>query len=219
VSGRTTLASSYTFNCQVTVYGVNGTSLTASELCSITMNPGPATQFVMSASTNNLSTGLSFTVTLTAQDEYGNTAHYNGTATITYNGTGILSISSPSSVRLSAGKGSITIRATHSGNVTLTASITGLGVHSQQITINPSLFVYNLILIAFDANGNPAGGDPGYPPGEYAYSTTPQNSSFDVLAWINGLEQTLSDQLTSEGYDMGAGSSVNELSLTETPVN
>ena len=110
-----------------TVTATNTTG-TANQNFSITVSPGPATQFSVSAPAT-ANAGAAFNVTLTAQDQYGNTATgYTGTVHFTST-DGSAALPANSTLTNGTGTFSVTLRTagnqTITGTDTVTASITG----------------------------------------------------------------------------------------------
>ncbi len=82
--------------------------------------------------------GAPFTVTITAEDRYGNTVSgYNGPVTLTSSdGQTILGL--PASITLSNGSATVTVTLDKANNVTLTASAGSVQGTSSAITVSPA---------------------------------------------------------------------------------
>jgi hypothetical protein len=105
---------------------------------SVTVIGGPATKFVLSAPATSPA-GSAFTVDVTATDQYGNTASYNGSPTLTTSDTGA-GVSLPATVTLTAGTGSFSATLVTAGSQTITATdstVTPNLTGSTSITIDP----------------------------------------------------------------------------------
>jgi hypothetical protein len=122
-----------------------------SQTYGLTVNPGPAASFAVSAP-GTATVGTGFGVTVTAKDAYDNTATgFSGTVTLTSsNGQSV----PPVSVRVTNGTGSGTLTPKHSGTATLTASAGSIKGSSGVITVYPSLYSYSFTLYAWDHDDN-----------------------------------------------------------------
>jgi hypothetical protein len=107
---------------------------------SLTVNPGSATQFVVSGFPSPIDAGVAHTVTVTAQDMYGNVATgYAGTVKITSSDSKAVL---PANVGLTNGVGSFTVTLKTAGtqSITATDTVTSSITGSQTgITVNPAL--------------------------------------------------------------------------------
>jgi hypothetical protein len=155
LSGTTTSARTSSFTVQVT--NTSATGFTATQTCTLTVNPGPMYGITVSAPAS-IGSGSSFTVTVTGTDLYGNTANYSGPVTLRYAASSGGRVSLPSFIQLTNGTGSFTVLANHSGEVTLIAladsAISGSIGANSSITIYPTLFTYTFMEYAYDSNGN-----------------------------------------------------------------
>jgi hypothetical protein len=132
LSGQTTVAGSYAFTVQVSDPTL--TSMTATEACTLLVNPGAISTFLLSAP-STVTAGTGFSVTVTAKDTYGNTATgYSGTVALTSSDGQTLS---QNSVTISHGLGSATVALKVADTTTLTATSGSLKGTSSSIAVSP----------------------------------------------------------------------------------
>ena len=138
LSGTTTRAATFTFTVNV---AVNGASLSANQLCSLTINPGPASTLVVTASGTAM-VGSTLTVTVTAEDAYSNRCTgYNGYVMLTSSNTQSLG---PAPIKLTNGTGTVSLTPTHSGTTMLTAAAGMIGSNHVVVTVNPSEYWWTI---------------------------------------------------------------------------
>ena len=147
LSGTTTTAGTFGFTVRATDTVADAFT---SRAYTLTVNPGAVSSFVLASSTTSTITGNSFSITITAQDRYGNTASYNGALMLTSSNSQVVS---SLSVTLTNGQGTATLTANHSGTVTLSATGSSLQSNSVTITVDPSLYLYTATFYAYDRAG------------------------------------------------------------------
>ena len=105
---------------------------------SLTVTPGVATQLVVSSSSETQTAGVPFSVTVTAEDAYGNVAtSYNGTVQFTSSdGQAVLPVDST----LSSGTGtfSVTLETAGTQSIAATDTVTNTITGSLTVTVNPA---------------------------------------------------------------------------------
>src|SRR5262249_53503800 len=96
------------------------------------------TRLVLSLSNTALRVGSGFSVTITAQDAFGNRATSNDSVALNSSNAAIVS---STTVTLVNGQGVVSLTPRHSGTATLTAT-TGSLSSSTSITVSPSLYTF-----------------------------------------------------------------------------
>jgi len=165
LSGRTTLAGSFTLTVNVTDTTERG--LSGSERCTLTVNPGAASTFAVTSQAT-ATAGVSFLVAITAKDAYGNLATgFSGNLTLissdgqtvhlaTVNAfnrglaSDLVTLDTADRLTLSASSG--TIRGT-TGTITVSpAAVAGFAI-SEPTTVTAGVR-FNVTITAKDAFGN-----------------------------------------------------------------
>ena len=131
LSGKTTVAGSYSFSLKVT--DTTRPTLNASQTFTLTVTPGAIASFTVSAP-NTVTTGNAFSVVITAKDAYGNTVtSYKGSDTLTCSDG--QKIVGSSTVSLTNGVGTAVITLNVADKLTITASSGSLKGTSGSITV------------------------------------------------------------------------------------
>jgi hypothetical protein len=149
-----TRSDTYTIGVSVTFGNIPWATVSATY--QLTVNPGPVSQFIVSAP-STATVGSRFQVTVTAVDGYGNTAHYNGVVTLVSSHTDQVSSASFS---LTDGIGSTYLTPSHSGEylhegpVAFTVIVDGIARSGFTVTVNPSAYLYTFWGQAFDGDGH-----------------------------------------------------------------
>jgi hypothetical protein len=216
----------------------------------LTVFPGPVVEFALSGIPSTGTVGVGIPVTVTAKDAYGNTVtSYNGPApnfddslmgTFSETGNFNAGVFTMTWIPNTAEVGQQTIQAVYDYVIRGDGQIMGSGKivsNIVNITVNPasggssggsgggsgqpSEYVYTLVLMAWDAEGDPVTGVAGETSANtFVYTTPPENlTSVQQLQQINETEAALQQQLEDMGWDMGSGSLVSEVSFTATPAS
>jgi hypothetical protein len=125
---------------------------------SMTIKPPAASYFVISGVPKSLTVGNSAPVTITALDNYGNTANFNGTAKISIDVTSALH--APGTVTLQNGVGTFTITANEScafltiTNVSLRVTTNSLSSAVSKIVTNPSEYNFQIAIGVYISGPN-----------------------------------------------------------------
>jgi hypothetical protein len=157
-----------------TITVTTGTVSTTSS--AITVSVGTLYQFVFGSITGTKTAGTTFSITITAEDQYGNTiTTYNSATALTETGPGAGGTVSPPSVTFTSGTYSGSVYVTKSGSlVTITATSGSINTASGTFTVNPGALAsftmtgyptsvthghsfgssHNVVVTAYDAYGN-----------------------------------------------------------------
>ncbi len=121
-----------------TITASNGISPDATQSFTLTVNPAPATHFVVSAP-STATAGTAFSFTVTAQDAFNNTATgYSGTVHFTSSDVGV-GVVLPADATLTSGTGTFSATLVTAGNQTITATDTVTAAyHRDHRTRSPS---------------------------------------------------------------------------------
>jgi hypothetical protein len=141
LSGKATVAGTYSFTVKVTDTTLPG--LTASQTEMLTVTPGAVASFALSAP-STVSAGSAFGVTVTAKDAFGNTVTgYKGSATLaSSDGQKVVGTQT---VSLANGMGTASITLDTADKVTLTASTGSIKGTSGSITVIPGTLATFLV--------------------------------------------------------------------------
>ena len=172
IGGTLTLNSvSYT-KAETVTFTASSTGITSSSASnSVTFTAGTATKLAIATITSPQAVSTAFSVTITAQDAYGNNTTSSAAITLASSGTGTLTGNTGS---LSGGTLTLSsVKYTKAETVTFTASASGLttSVASNAVTFNagpatklsiatiatqPVGVGFSIVVTSVDANGNPA---------------------------------------------------------------
>ncbi len=129
---------------KITIYNAAATTLTATQgsltasTGSFTVNPASASQFSF-ATIGAQTAGVQFGVTMTAEDQYGNLAKYEGTKSITFTGPksspGGEKPSYPSTVAFTSGVGTAQVKLYNAATTTLEAAQSGVEGNSNSFAV------------------------------------------------------------------------------------
>jgi hypothetical protein len=184
--------------------GHSGTSNT------FTVDAGALYQFVFSTIGGTQTAGASFSVTITAEDQYGNTlTSYDSSTTLTETGGGAGGTVSPSPVTFTNGVYTHTIYVTKSGTgVTITATHGSTSSASNTFTVNPgALYQYVFSNIGTQTSGT-------------AFTVTiTQEDQYGNIVTTSGGTPTLEvshGSVTSTGWAFSNGVWTGQVTVTES---
>jgi hypothetical protein len=181
----------------------------------VAVNPGPATHVALTAPATSIS-GTAFTITVTAQDAFGNTATgYRGTVHFSSSDTTALLPANYTFVAGDAGvhtfTNGVTLKSAGNQTVTATDTVTGTITGNATVNVGPSHFsisapssttvgaAFSITVTALDANNNVATG----------YLGTVHFTSSDPLAGLPA-------DYTFTAGNAGAHTFVNSVTLNTT---
>jgi hypothetical protein len=155
-AAATDVAGTYTFTVEATNTGVHSLGAlpnlpdqVVTQVCTLTVKPAAASKLIVSASPTSTTVGSPITVTVTAQDPYGNVAtnlssvQLSSSETNTYNNVpNSMFAGTTWPVTLKSGYGSLTLTPVHSGTVTFKATAGAINATSNSVVVAASMVNY-----------------------------------------------------------------------------
>jgi hypothetical protein len=140
---RVTLTKAHAVTLTATADGIKGSA-------SVVVSPAATAKLVLSSTATTGFTGDHFTVTVSAQDRFGNPTNYSGTATLNSSNSQIVSATT---IPVRNGTGQLPLTMNHSGQVTLSLSAGSLQSTRVTINVTATLWYYSWEFFAEDDNG------------------------------------------------------------------